>query len=307
MPPTTGAVGGGDLDALELDERVAACVRIKADVVASDEREGGRRAILNYGHTLAHAIETASDHALRHGEAVAIGLLYAAEVAYRLGRIDAAAVAEHRRVIGAYELRSTVPDGLSDDELIGLFDKIQEMKKTSGYPVVNPMESLREMQRHLRGEKEQFGCLGGHKYFYLDWHLNLYRCHFWEKPMCNVYDWDDSKLIRDGCTRCMIDCYRDPSVLQFVAVYNGDKYIGYGITGAADGCFEAPLEEAATADTTVYVFAMDFDPETNQPLVAVAHYPGDTSTGGLPKSSTEYWNWSNKHAACCAATACTGR
>ncbi|MEI2652396.1 MAG: 3-dehydroquinate synthase family protein [Microthrixaceae bacterium] len=114
-------LGGGDLDALELDERVAACVRIKADVVASDEREGGRRAILNYGHTLAHAIETASDHALRHGEAVAIGLLYAAEVAYRLGRIDAAAVAEHRRVIGAYELRSTVPDGLSDDELIGLF------------------------------------------------------------------------------------------------------------------------------------------------------------------------------------------
>ena len=114
-------LGGGDLDALELDERVAACVRIKADVVASDEREGGRRAILNYGHTLAHAIETASDHALRHGEAVAIGLLYAAEVAYRLGRIDAAAVAEHRRVIGAYELRSTVPDGLSDGELIGLF------------------------------------------------------------------------------------------------------------------------------------------------------------------------------------------
>ena len=100
-------LGGGDLDALELDERVAACVRIKADVVASDEREGGRRAILNYGHTLAHAIETASDHALRHGEAVAIGLLYAAEVAYRLGRIDAAAVAEHRRVVCAYEPLST--------------------------------------------------------------------------------------------------------------------------------------------------------------------------------------------------------
>jgi 5-deoxy-5-amino-3-dehydroquinate synthase len=114
-------LGGGHLDELELDERVAACVRIKAEVVSSDEREGGRRAILNYGHTLAHAIETASDHALRHGEAVAIGLLYAAEVARRLGRIDDEAVAEHRRVIGAYELRSTVPPGLSDDELIGLF------------------------------------------------------------------------------------------------------------------------------------------------------------------------------------------
>lgn len=110
------------------------------------------------------------------------------------------------------------------DELIGLFDKIKAMKRESGYPVVNPEESLSEMQRHLRGETEKFGCLGGHKYFYLDWHLNLYRCHFWETPMCNVYEWNDSKLIRDGCTRCMIDCYRDPSVLQFVAISASDAW-----------------------------------------------------------------------------------
>jgi MoaA/NifB/PqqE/SkfB family radical SAM enzyme len=110
------------------------------------------------------------------------------------------------------------------DELIELFGKIKEMKRRSGYPVVNPTESLDEMQRHLRGEKEKFGCLGGHKYFYLDWNLNLYRCHFWETPMCNVYEWDESKLIRDGCTRCMIDCYRDPSVLQFVAISASDAF-----------------------------------------------------------------------------------
>ncbi|MGN6553869.1 MAG: radical SAM protein [Verrucomicrobiota bacterium] len=109
-------------------------------------------------------------------------------------------------------------------ELIELFDKIRQMKERSGYPVVNPSESLNEMQRHLRGEKEKFGCLGGHKYFYLDWNLNLYRCHFWEKPMCNIYEFDPSKLIRDGCTRCMIDCYRDPSVLQFVAISASDAY-----------------------------------------------------------------------------------
>ncbi len=112
----------------------------------------------------------------------------------------------------------------SKDELIGLFERIKKMKRGSGYPVVNPTESLDEMQRHLRGEKEKFGCLGGHKYFYLDWHLNLYRCHAWETPMCNVYDWDDSKLIRDGCTKCMIDCYRDPSVLQFVAISASDAW-----------------------------------------------------------------------------------
>ena len=110
------------------------------------------------------------------------------------------------------------------DELIGVFEKIKTMKRRSGYPVVNPTESLTEMQRHLRKEPERFGCLGGHKYFYLDWHLNLYRCHFWETPMCNIYEFDQSKLIRDGCTRCMIDCYRDPSVLQFVAISASDAY-----------------------------------------------------------------------------------
>jgi len=110
------------------------------------------------------------------------------------------------------------------DELIAVFEQIKEMKRRSNFPVVNPTESLNEMQRHLRGERERFGCLGGHKYFYLDWHLNLYRCHFWEKPMCSVYEWDESKLIRDGCTRCMIDCYRDPSVLQSVAINASDAW-----------------------------------------------------------------------------------
>jgi MoaA/NifB/PqqE/SkfB family radical SAM enzyme len=110
------------------------------------------------------------------------------------------------------------------EELISVFEKIKQMKSRSGFPVVNPTESLTEMQRHLRKEPEKFGCLGGHKYFYLDWNLNLYRCHFWETPMCNIYEFDESKLIRDGCTRCMIDCYRDPSVLQFVAISASDAW-----------------------------------------------------------------------------------
>lgn len=110
------------------------------------------------------------------------------------------------------------------DELFGVFEKIKQMKQRSGFPVVNPMESLTEMQRHLRGEHERFGCLGGHKYFYLDWKLNLYRCHFWETPMCSIYEFDQTKLIRDGCRRCMIDCYRDPSVLQHVAINASDAW-----------------------------------------------------------------------------------
>jgi 5-deoxy-5-amino-3-dehydroquinate synthase len=116
-------LGGGCLDRLELVERVAECVRIKAEVVAADERESGRRALLNYGHTLGHAIEIAGGHDLRHGEAVAIGLVYAAELARALGRIDEQAVAEHRRVVGAYGLPATVPKHLDNDELVALMGK----------------------------------------------------------------------------------------------------------------------------------------------------------------------------------------
>jgi len=116
-------LGGEALDSLPIDEQVAACVAIKAAVVASDEREGGARATLNYGHTLAHAIEIAGDHDLRHGEAVAIGLIFAAELAQRLGRIDADRVAEHRRVVGAYDLPLTLPTGLENSELIALMGR----------------------------------------------------------------------------------------------------------------------------------------------------------------------------------------
>jgi len=121
------------------------------------------------------------------------------------------------------------------EELIGVFEQIKRMKARSGFPVVNPRESLNEMQRHLRQEPERFGCLGGHKYFYLDWHLNLYRCHAWDKPMCSIYEFDQTKLIRDGCTKCMIDCYRDPSVLQFIAISVSDAYhnLRKGRLGAA--------------------------------------------------------------------------
>ncbi len=113
------------------------------------------------------------------------------------------------------------------EELIDVFERIKRLKQTSGFPIVNPAASLTEMQRHLRGEREEFGCLGGHKYFYLDWNLKLYRCHYWETPMCSIYEFDASKLIRDGCTRCMIDCYRDPSVLQFVAVNASDAFLHF--------------------------------------------------------------------------------
>jgi 5-deoxy-5-amino-3-dehydroquinate synthase len=118
---------GDDLPALPLPERIAACVRIKAEVVGADERENVAntrgRATLNYGHTLAHALETAGRYDLRHGEAVAVGLVYAAVLAHQLGRIDASRVDEHRRVVHDYGLRSSLPEGADPGELLLLMGR----------------------------------------------------------------------------------------------------------------------------------------------------------------------------------------
>jgi 3-dehydroquinate synthase len=86
---------------LELTERAVA---IKARVVSEDLKESGLREILNYGHTLGHAIEKVEGYRFRHGDAVAIGMVYAAELSRLAGRLDAAVVDRHRAVLSAVGL-----------------------------------------------------------------------------------------------------------------------------------------------------------------------------------------------------------
>jgi 5-deoxy-5-amino-3-dehydroquinate synthase len=79
--------------------------------------------VLNYGHTLAHALEAAAFGPdarwdLRHGEAVAVGLVFAAELARRMGRIDEAKVALHRKVVGGFDLSDEIPAGASAEQLV---------------------------------------------------------------------------------------------------------------------------------------------------------------------------------------------
>ena len=111
-------LGGDDLADLAFDQRVARCVEIKAGIVAADERDAGRRAVLNYGHTLGHAIESTGQYDLRHGEAVAIGLIYAAELGRALERIDSDRVAEHRKIVDGYGLPGSLPEGAQTDDLM---------------------------------------------------------------------------------------------------------------------------------------------------------------------------------------------
>jgi 5-deoxy-5-amino-3-dehydroquinate synthase len=110
---------------------VAACVACKAAIVGDDEREteSGRRMLLNYGHTLAHALETTGRYDLRHGEAVAVGLVFAARLAHRLGRIDRERVAEHDALVAAYDLPLRPPPGLHPEELLAVMAR--DKKATS--------------------------------------------------------------------------------------------------------------------------------------------------------------------------------
>jgi 5-deoxy-5-amino-3-dehydroquinate synthase len=114
---------GADLLSMDEAERIAKCVEIKAAFVSSDERESGFRALLNYGHTLAHALEIETAFAMAHGEAVAVGLLYAAHLAHQLGRIDERRVEQHYAVVGSYELNTAPPDGCDPERLIELMGR----------------------------------------------------------------------------------------------------------------------------------------------------------------------------------------
>ncbi len=106
-------------DPTVLADVIARSAQIKADYVSADELETtGTRAVLNYGHTLAHALETASGHALLHGEAVAIGLVFAAQLAGTLERIDPDRVAFHEQLVAGLGLPTHAPPGMRADELM---------------------------------------------------------------------------------------------------------------------------------------------------------------------------------------------
>ncbi len=100
-------------------------IGVKARVVSEDFREGGLRETLNYGHTLGHAIEHAERYQWRHGVAVSIGMIYAAELGRMAGQLSDAAVDRHRSVLGALGLPLSYPAGRWE----GLLATMQRDKK----------------------------------------------------------------------------------------------------------------------------------------------------------------------------------
>ena len=108
----------------------------------------------------------------------------------------------------------------TDQELIEAFEAVDKLR--TAFPVNNPHASIADMKRHLIGEPERFVCYGGYKSFYMDWNFDVWRCDAWRERMCSVWDFEETPLVRDGCTACIADCYRDSSVMLHFAVSLGD-------------------------------------------------------------------------------------
>jgi 5-deoxy-5-amino-3-dehydroquinate synthase len=111
-----------ELAGVSMHDLIVMSVKLKAAIVSADEREGSRRALLNYGHTLAHALEKVAlerDHdELRHGEAVAIGLAFAVRLAEALGRVDRNEVKRHDDVLTFFGLRHRIPEHFPTTSLL---------------------------------------------------------------------------------------------------------------------------------------------------------------------------------------------
>jgi hypothetical protein len=101
-------------------------------------------------------------------------------------------------------------------ELVQALEAIKALK--GRFPVLNPTASIDDIERHVRGESESFGCVGGHKHFYVDWNLQIWRCEAWSAPLGSVFDLDRIPDCRERCTACIMSCYRDASVLMHAGV-----------------------------------------------------------------------------------------
>jgi MoaA/NifB/PqqE/SkfB family radical SAM enzyme len=109
------------------------------------------------------------------------------------------------------------------EELHQWFARIKKLKAASPLAILNPGLALSDLQRQLEHRPTRFPCLAGYKYFFVDWHLRVYRCHYLPETLGPLEEIHRLAPIRDACSRCTIDCYRDPSVYQYLAVSVADS------------------------------------------------------------------------------------
>lgn len=109
-------IAAGDGDTLQ--DVVARSIEIKAEIVADDEREAGRRAVLNFGHTVGHAVEASTGYAMLHGHTVAVGMVLEAELGTQLGMTDAGTAEALRTTLDRYHLPTRLPGEASTGAIL---------------------------------------------------------------------------------------------------------------------------------------------------------------------------------------------
>ena len=119
---TTSITGGTDTTQLDsLSQLIQQAAAVKVQIVNADERESGERMLLNYGHTLGHALEAVTSYGtLLHGEAVAIGMHLEAQIAQHLDICDTTLVEHQQKLLHAYGLPTTMPSGMAPEHLLTL-------------------------------------------------------------------------------------------------------------------------------------------------------------------------------------------
>jgi 5-deoxy-5-amino-3-dehydroquinate synthase len=156
-----------ELSEVSAHDLIVMSVKLKAAIVSLDEHEGGRRALLNYGHTLAHALEKVAlardSDEMRHGEAVAIGLAFAVRLAEALGRVDADEVRRHDEVLDFFGLSRRVPEHFPTSSLLEAMahdkkahhDLTFVLAGAEGFETVNDVDPqlVSVVLENFRGEK----------------------------------------------------------------------------------------------------------------------------------------------------------
>jgi len=160
-------------------------------------------------------------------------------------------------------------------ELLEALAAIRRMKKR--FRVLNPSVSLDEVARSIRGEEQLIPCIGGHKYFYLDWNLDIWRCEAWTQPLGSVFDLDQFPDQRDVCNACRMACYRHASALMYGAIAVTDSaqaLVRGNLPGAIRSLFQRGVAQSLWALSAEYYPRLAFASQRSR---AAQHYPATES------------------------------
>jgi MoaA/NifB/PqqE/SkfB family radical SAM enzyme len=167
------------------------------------------------------------------------------------------------------------------EEVLGALAAIKRLKQK--FPVMDPSGAVDEVVRYLKGEQQKVPCVGGRKYFYIDWNLDIWRCEAWHEPLGPVFNLDSIADMREPCNACIMSCYRHASVLM-----HGPLAVTDSAAALVRGDVKAAIRSLFRPGVVFSLGALAFEtmprtglrlrrpkrPPTPPPAAPAAHLPG---------------------------------